>query len=281
MKKFTIISDSSCDLRSQDLTDGIIDFVTVPILYNLGGTDYQDSEDNDIAKLTALMRENKHAPKTACPSVETFADVMRATKTQHVFVITLSGKLSGTYNSARLAAEAVEAETDKKIFVFDSLNTSCGLARIIFKLVKLIKENNHDFEQLCEKLPKIRAVNRVRFLLNDLSNFVKSGRMSKVLGIVTSIIPIKLICGDNGEGEVKKYKQVIGFKKGIEILARLPEDDKAEKQDLIVISHCNNIEGVGIMKSILEKLGFNNIKTLLKRGIATFFANDKGLSIAY
>jgi len=278
MKTFTIIADSSCDLRSTDITDNLIDFVTVPILYSLGGVDYQDTEDNDISVLTTKMKEHKHAPKTACPSVETFAEVMRSAKTTHVFVLTLSSKLSGTYNSARLAAETVPG---KKIFVFDSLTTSAGLARIIYKLVDLINKGTTDFDTLCEKLPQIRAYNRIRFLLNDLGNFVKSGRMSKVLGIVTSIIPIKLICGDNGEGEVKKYKQILGFKKGIEALSEFPINDKAAQDDLIVISHCNNTEGAGVLRSLLEKFGYKNIKTLLQRGIASFFANEKGIAVAY
>ena len=283
MKKFTIIADSSCDLRSHDLTDDLIDFATVPILYNLGGVDHQDTEDSDVTTLTARMKENKQAPKTACPSVETFAETIRSAKTQHVFLLTLSSKLSGTYNSARLAAETVTAEDpNKKVFVFDSLTTSAGLARIVCKLVDLVKKGDLDFDTLCEKLPEIRRSNRIRFFLHDLGNLVKSGRMSKVLGIITSVIPLKLICGDNGEGEIKKYKQVLGAKRGIEALAEFPAKDTADTQDLIVISHCNNKEGAGIIKTILEsKFGFKNIKTLLMRGIATFFANEKGIAVAY
>ena len=295
MKKFTIISDSSCDLRTHDLTDNQIDFTTVPISYRLGEEDFNDTEDSDISTLTTKMKENKQAPKTACPSVETFAEVMRSASTEHIFVLTLSSKLSGTYNSARLAAEEV---ANKKIFVFDSLTTSAGLARIIYKLVKLIKEDKYDFDALCEKLPEIRSRNKIRFFLHNLGNLVKSGRMSKVLGIITSVIPLKLICGDNGEGEIKKYKQVLGAKKGIEALAQFPAECHCEEErrsdlrstslsypdpteNLIVISHCNNMEGAGTVTSILNRLGFKNIKTLLMRGIATFFANDKGIAIAY
>jgi len=281
MKKFTIIADSSCDLRTADITDNLVDFVTVPIHYDLGGASYLDTEDSDVTTLTAKMKEHKQAPKTACPSVETFADTMRSAKSQHVFVITLSSKLSGTYNSARLAAETVNEEGDKKVFVFDSLTTSAGLARIVYKLTDLIKKDECNFDTLCEKLTEIRSRNRIRFFLHDLGNLVKSGRMSKVLGIITSVIPLKLICGDNGEGEIKKYKQVLGGKRGIDALSEFPANDKADTNDLIVISHCNNVEGVGTVTAILKKLGFKNIKTLLMRGIATFFANEKGIAIAY
>lgn len=281
MAKFTIIADSSCDLKSTDIINKHVDFITVPISYTLNNENFQDTEESDTSNLTAKMKESKSAPKSACPSVETFSETMRSAKTKEIFVITLSSKISGTYNSARLAAEDVHKEGKKKVFVFDSLTTSAGLARIIYKLIELIEKDDLDFEQICVKLPEVRSHNRIRFLLQDLGNLVKSGRMSKVLGIITSVIPLKLICGDNGEGEIKKYKQVIGVKKGIEALSEFPTADKAEISDIIVISHCNNTEGAGVLKTLLEKFGFNNIKTLLMRGIATFFANEKGIAIAY
>jgi hypothetical protein len=105
--------------------------------------------------------------------------------------------------------------------------------------------------------------------------------MSKVLGLITSVIPLKLICGDNKEGEIIKHRQVLGLKKGLNSLAELPGNENTDPKDLIVISHCNNQEGAGVIKSLLNKFGFQNIKTLIMRGIATFFANDKGITMAY
>jgi len=281
MKKLTIISDSCCDLKSADLTNDIIDFVTVPISYSLGGVNYQDDENNDVPALVIKMKESKQAPKSACPPPETFADVMRRAQTKHILVITISTGLSGTFNSARLAAETVTAEMpDKKIFVFDSYTAAAGLARVILKTVDLVKHGD-DFDTICAKLPEIRSRTRTRFLLNDLSTLVKTGRMSKVLGLITSVIPLKLICGDNGAGEIVKHKQVLGLKKGLNVMAELPGNEKTAQDELIVISHCNNLEGAGIIKTLLDKFGFKNIKTLIMRGIATFFANDKGITMAY
>lgn len=283
--KYTIIADSSCDLKNANLSCNSVEFVTVPISFTIGEKEYSDDENVDVSTLPALMKANKTAPKTTCPSPEHFAEHMRNAKAKHIICVTLSSKLSGTYNSACIAAEMVRAEQpQKKIFVLDSLTTSAGMAKIIFKLHKLIEEYNLSFEEVTQKITEIRGKTRTRFLLNDLSNFVKSGRMSKVLGIITSVIPIKLICGDNGEGEVKKYKQVLGFKKGMEELANCPGEALSAENinEQIVISHCNNIEGASFLKKLLEnKFGLKNIKTLIMRGIATFFANDRGLALAY
>ena len=282
MKKYTIIADSSCDLRGADLTCGAIDFVTTPISYNIGGVEYVDNEDMDAKELLVKMKQSKTAPKTACPSPETFAEQMRA-GADNIICVTLSSKLSGTYGSAVLASETVRAEQpDKKIFVLDSLTTSAGLVRLLHKLAELIKSDKYSFEEITEKITKIRSTNKIRFLLNDLANLVKAGRMSKVAGIITSIIPLKLLCGDNGDGEIKKYKQVLGFKKAVETLSEFPGEKCEEKDNLIVISHCNNEESASLLKKLIEsKFGFKYIKILLMRGTATTMANDKGLAVAY
>ena len=284
MKKYTIIADSSCDLRSTDIQHENIQFITTPIIYNIGGVDHYDEEDVNVTEMLEKMKASKTWPKTACPSPETFADQMRSAH-DNVIVVTLSSKISGTNQSANLAAETVRAEQPKKkIFILDSLSCSGGMARIIFKLVDLINEGKLSFEEITETVQKYRKMGKIRFLLNDLTNLVKSGRMSKVAGIVTSIIPIKLICGDNGEGEIKKVKSVIGFKKGIEQLAELPGEhlELHGKENIIVITHCNNEESAGVIRKILEsKFGYNNIKTLLMRGVASVMANEKGISVAY
>jgi len=283
-KKYTIISDSSCDLKSTHLTCAQIDFVTAPIFCIVGGIEHVDHEDTDVVELLAKMKQSKTASKTACPSPETFAEQMRAGN-ENIICVTLSSKLSGTYSSAMMAAETVRTEQpDKQIFVLDSLTTSAGLARLLHKLVDLIKSEKFSFAEITQQITDFRGRNRIRFFLNDLSNFVKSGRMSKVAGIISSIIPIKLLCGDNGEGEVKKYKQVIGFKKAVEALSEFPgESLKTEGVDNpIFISHCNSEENASLLKKLLEcKFGFKNIKTFLMRGTATTLANEKGLTLAY
>jgi len=271
----------------------------MPLTYTLEGAEYVDTEDHDVSDLPAKMKASKLAPKTACPSIETIAELIRKSEGSQVFVITVGSKISGTYNASRLAADQVATEKlKKKVYVIDSMTASAGISRIVLKFAALLKKTDLDFEQLCEKLLEIRSRTRTRFLLNDLGTLVKSGRMSKVLGIITSVIPLKLICGDNGAGEIRKYTQVLGMKKGIVALSELPSTnlpsgteslskeeirqiEPREKDDLITISHCNNTEGAGILKTLLEKFGFNNILTFITRGISTFYASDKGIVMAY
>ena len=283
-KKYTIIADSTCDLKKIDLTSDKFDFETTPLTIEVGGVEYVDDESLDTKELLVKMKHTKQASKTACPNPEAFTAQMRAGN-DLIFCITLSSKLSATYQSACLAAETVHAEQpNKKIFILDSLTASSGMARILYKLIDLINDDKYNFEEITEKLTEIRNKSKIRFLLNDLSNLAKSGRMGKIASIITSIIPLKLLCGDNGAGEIKQYKKVLGFNKALESIAEFPGESLESEgiENPIFISHCNNQESANFLKKLLEsKFGFNNIKTLIMRGVTTLIANDKGLAIAY
>lgn len=283
MGKYTIIADSSCDLKNADLESEKFDFFTVPLFITINNEDVIDDEGLIVKDFVAKMKANKSAPKTACPSPESFATEMR--KGENVICLTISSKVSGTYNSAVLAANIVKEESpNKKIFVLDSLSASGGMARILYKLKELIESEKYSFDEVVEQITKYRSGTRVRFLLHDFGNLIKTGRMSKVLGFVFSAIPLKLICGDNGEGEIKKCGQALGTKKGMQVMSEFPKDAvKANgDQTSIVISHCQNEEDASFLKTLLEsKFGLKNIKILFMRGLASFYANDKGLLLAY
>jgi DegV family protein with EDD domain len=261
-----------------------VNFVAVPITITIGEEEFVDIEGLSTELIVEKTKACKTAPKTACPSPESFAEIMRASK-DDILVVTISSKLSGTYNSARLAAEMVaEEQPGKKIFVLDSLSACGGLAHILLTLKETAESQDMSFDDLCVYAAELVSNTKTCFALNDLSTLAKSGRMSKVLGVITSVIPIKLICGDDGEGGIKKLKQVLGFKKAIEAIAEYPgEHSKVRGTDMqVVISHCHNEESANIVKTILEtKFGLKKIITLLMRGTGTIYANDKGLTLAY
>jgi len=283
MAKYTIIADSSCDLRASDVKSPKVDFDTVPLSIIINNESVVDEETLDTQEFVKSMKTNTSKPATACPSPEAFADKIR-NGGDIVFVVTITSKLSGTYNSARLAAEQVASEDPKKkIFVLDTLSASAGATIMIYELVKLIEADKYTFEQLCDKISKIRDNTRVRFVLQDFGNLIKTGRMSKVKAVIASVLNYKLICGDNGEGEIKPVTKTMGMKKAIVALCDCVSDKKDGAKDMpIVISHCHNEEEANILKDqITAKYGFTNIRIIPMRGLACFYANDKGMLLSY
>lgn len=282
--KYTIISDCGCCLKSTYFDSSKFNFFTVPLTIILNDKEIVDVEDLDTKEFVKQMKANKSAPKTACPPPEAFAEKIREAN-DNVFVVTITSKLSGTYNSARLAAETVRQENSKKkIYVLDSLSASAAIALMIYKLIDLIESEQYTFEEIVKEIEKVRSATRLRFFLQDFGNLLKTGRMSKVKGIIATALNIKLLLGEDGEGEIKQCAKAFGTKRALHVLSDFPaEKVKTEGENMpIVITHCQNEEGASFLKKLLEtKFGLTNIKILLQRGLACFYAGDQGILLGY
>ena len=282
--KYTVIADSCCDLFSKDLNSPKINFHVVPMTLIIGEDEYVDDESLDTAMFLEKMKASKTCPRTACPSPEAFAEIMRSS--DNIIIVTLSAKLSGTHASAMLAAEMIKTESpNKKLFVLDTLTASAGVSQILFKLKDLIECGEHGFDEITVRIGEFAHQTRTRFLLQDLTNLIKNGRMGKVVGTILNTAKIKLICGDNGAGEIKKCGMALSIKKGMQTLAEMSGKDLkiigADIMAPITIAHSHNEEDASFLKRILEsKFGFKNIRILLMRGTATLYAADKGIVIA-
>ena len=281
--KYNIIADSSCDLRAADFNSDKFEFTTIPITVTIEGKDYYDDESLNIGEMISAMKLSKKAPMTSCPSPDAFANAMK--KDGDVICVTLSSKLSGTFNSARLAAEQVrEEKPNKNIFILDSLMTSAGMALILIELKRMIENEVYDFETIVKHITEYAKSVKIRFIVQDLSNFIKTGRMKSVTAMIASMLSIKPICGDNGDGEIKVYEKVLGTKKALKALSRYPAEKVAAKGENtpIIITHCYNEPDVEFLKLQLEaELGLTNITIYAMRGVASVYANEKGLSIAF
>ena len=279
--KYTIISDSCCNIFAKDLNSSQIDFHVVPLTLILGNEEFIDDDKLDTRKFVEKMNGQKIAARSACPSPEAFAEIMR--KGDNIIVVTISAKLSATNASAVTAASIIKKEfPNKNICVIDTLTACTGQDRVLFKLKEVIESGKHSFDDVAEKFTQICHSTRVRFLLQDLGNLIKNGRMNKVVGTMLSAAKIKVICGENEEGEIKKFGLSLGTKKGLANLAEFPKAAGREADNLITVAHVHNEEDALFIKKMLEtKFGFRNVKVLLMRGLSSLYAADKGIVIAY
>lgn len=277
-----IISDSSCDLPSDFLEKDGIDFSIVPLKIIVGDKEFIDDNSLDTMELIKAMKACKSSSFSACPSPEDFALTLR--KNEENYIITMTSALSGTFNSARIGRDIIQSENpNTKVGLFDSLATSSAMILMIMYLRDLIKSNKYDFETICTMLTDYQKTLKLRFIIQDLSNLIKTGRMSRVAGVVASALSIFPICGDDGKGEIAVIKKVRGIKKALSNLAGLVEEKLAQQKDFpVVIAHCNNETDAQTLKEILEsKYQLKNIQIFPMRGLASFYSNDKGLIMSY
>ena len=121
---YKIVVDSCCELPEEYLQDPR--FEIVPLGLEVGDYQIQDDENFNQAEFLKKVAECPKCPKSACPSPECFREAYHA-EAEHVYVITLSSHLSGSYNSAVLGMNLYREKYGKKqIHIIDSESASCG-----------------------------------------------------------------------------------------------------------------------------------------------------------
>ena len=122
-KKWKIIADSGCDYRSLDNLAPDTEFVSVPLTIQVGETIYRDDAQLNIDQMMEEMYATTTASKSACPSPD---DYMKSFEgADNIVVVTITGTLSGSYNSAEIAKKIyLEEHPDAKIHVIDSLSAT-------------------------------------------------------------------------------------------------------------------------------------------------------------
>lgn len=277
---YKIVIDSCGELPEDMKADG--HFCNVPLEIEIDGYHIKDDETFNQLDFLRRVKESIHGPKSACPSPESFMSAFEG-ETEHVYVVTLSGKLSGSYNSAVLAADLYKEEhkEQKQIYVFNSRSASIGETLIGLK-VQEYEEAGYSFEEVIQKTEAYISEMNTFFVLETLETLRKAGRLSNLKAFVANTLNIKPVMGATKEGTIQQLGQARGMKKA---LSKMVEDMLAKTRDcehkILAISHCNCPERAEFVKNTIEKLAhFKRIVIVNTAGISSMYANDGGIIIA-
>ena len=129
--------------------------------------------------------------------------------------ISLSSGISGTYNSACVAAEEMKEEyPDRKIYVVDSYAASAGFGLVMDTLADM-RDNGADIEELKSWIDINRKKMHHWFFTTDLTFFIKGGRVSKTSGFVGNLLGICPLLNVDNEGKLVPREKIRGKKKVI------------------------------------------------------------------
>lgn len=274
-----IVADSSCDL-SQELKEEMnIDIA--PLTLILEGKEYVDNEELNISEYIENMANCKTAPKTACPSPQDYIEKYKGEES--VFVVPLSSKLSGSYNSAVLAKNLFLDEIGNKfIHVFDSVTASVGQTIISLKINELSKLNLGELE-IVEKVNKYISEMKTYFLLESLDHLAKAGRLNPIIAKVANMLSIKPIMGSNDDGTIRMVEKTRGYKKAFKrFIDIIGEEGSNLEQKVLGIAHCNCLErALQFKEEVLKRYNFKDIVVVEMSGLSTTYADDGGLVIAF
>ena len=275
---YKIVLDSCGELPAELLGDHR--FERVPLGLEVGEYKILDDENFDQAEFLRKVAESPKCPKSSCPSPERFMESYGEPEAEHVYAVTLSSPLSGSYNSAELGKKLYhEKYGDKKIHVVDSRSASGGETQIALKLVDL-EEAGLPFEEIVERIEEFRDNLQTYFVLDNLETLRKNGRLTGVKALVASTLSIKPVMGAD-KGEIIQRSQTIGIKKALSRMAELvAKEVKGPEEKRLVITHCNAPDRAEqVKKMILEKVRFRECIIMDMRGVSTMYANDGGVLV--
>ncbi len=278
MKKYQILVDSSADMPENYLENSEIGFNVVPLSIYVGEEEFIDDKDLNTAELVKKMNNCKEKMRTACPSVDAWNQYFD--NAEHTFVVTMTGQLSGTFNSAVVATN--EAKNKGNIHVFDTKSTSGTLELVVDHIVSLINEGK-EFNEIVESTENFIGTRNLFFILHKFDNLIANGRMSKFAGLVAKTLVIRPICTASKKGTIEISNKCIGalnaYKKLAELCTLRCDDFENRK---LIITHCFNPEDAEKIKELVTaKCNFKEVVIKPMRGLTSFYAQEKGIIICF
>ena len=279
---YKIVVDSCGELTEDLKRDG--HFQTVSLELDVDGYRIRDDESFDQMEFLRRVKESPNCPKSACPSPEEYLHAYEGAE-EHVYAVTLSGELSGSYNSAVLGKNLYEEEhgTDapKRIHVFNSCSASIGETLIGLK-VQECEEAGMPFEEVVERTEEYIASMNTYFVLESLETLRKNGRLTNLKTFIANTLNIKPVMGSTDEGAICQLDQARGMNKALErmIQSMLRSTGDCENR-ILAISHCNCPERAAVVKKKIEQLArFKQIIVIDTAGVSSMYANDGGIIMA-
>lgn len=271
--KRKIVADSSCDIWE---LNGV-DFAVAPMTISTDNKHYVDNQELDVHLMSEDLAKYKGVSHTACPSVGSWLDCYEGYN--EVFVITLTGAMSGTYNSAMTAKGIYEEENENvKVHVFDSLSTGPEMRLLIEKLKEMIEEDL-TFEEIVEKGQDYLNHTRLFFALKSLHNFAMNGRVSKAVASAIGVLNISIFATASEEGTIQQISKCRGEKKVVKSLIEHLEN-AGYHGGKVRISHADNLKlAHNVRDKILELYPHADIIVYPMGGLCTYYAEIGGLLV--
>lgn len=271
--KRKIVADSSCDMWE---LNGV-DFAVAPMTISTDNKHYVDNQELDVHLMSEELAKYKGVSHTACPSVGSWLDCYEGF--DEIFVITLTGTMSGTYNSAMTAKGIYEEENENvKVHVFDSLSTGPEMRLLIEKLKEMIEEDL-PFEEIVEKGQDYLNHSRLFFALKSLHNFAMNGRVSKAVASAIGVLNISIFATASEEGTIQQISKCRGEKKVIKSMIEHLEN-AGYHGGKVRISHADNLKlAHNVRDKILERYPNADIIVYPMGGLCTYYAEIGGLLV--
>lgn len=210
--KIAVVTDSTAYLTPEEAAANNIRVVPIPFVLN--GKSYQEGVDITNEEFYAQMKTSKSFPTTSQPPIGELMQLYQGLADEGydaVISIHLTKTISGLLNTVAQIAE--EMKDTIKIVPFDSYITVHLMGTMAMDAAKFIRQGD-DLDTVVAKLTKLRDTVRSNFVVDDLQNLVRGGRLSNASAFVGSILRIKpLLSFDNDRHAIEAFEKVRSMKR--------------------------------------------------------------------
>ena len=246
-----VFVDSGSSIKQEEKELYSVEIIPLKIL--LGDKEYKDGIDLSMDEFYHQLIDNKIFPKTSLPSVVDFEDKVNAYTEagDDVIIITISSKISGTYNFIRLLFE-----DNPKVTVIDSL-TAVGGIRLLVNEINRFRKEAVDF--IVSKVKALIPRIKVAAIPETLTYLLRGGRLSKVsyaLGTALRIHPV--ISLDDGKVQVDAKKR--GLRHSMEYIVNSLEELKCDPNHEIIPSYTYQKDNLEKLISLTDVKYYSQMK---------------------
>jgi DegV family protein with EDD domain len=223
-----VVIDSTADLP--DARGRYPNWRLVPLYVRFGDETFREYVDISPEEFYRRLRASSEPPKSSQPSPADFQAVFDSLGDyEHIVCVVLSAKISGTFESARLAADSLGGG---RVSVFDSGVTSGGTV-ILADAVQRRLDAGTDADEIAALVERFRRERGLLFTVDTLDYLIRGGRIGKAAGLAGQLLSVKPILVFD-DGEVAPFKRVRGRGKAIAELERIFADGTSDSPTLHV-----------------------------------------------
>lgn len=247
MKKIAVVVDSTAVIGNETIKNNS-NLYSIPLQVIFGNESYKDGIDLTPSEFFNKFDESDVLPTTSQPSIgeliELFEDIVDIY--DHIIYITISSKISGTFQAGVLAQSQV---SEDKITVIDSKFTSILQKEMALESLELIN-NGASLEEVLENIEYIKNKGNVLLVVDDLKHLARMGRLKASEASIGSLLKVKPVL-HFVDGEILVKTKIRTTKKSHKKLVDLVSDEKLNDDSKILIAHAS---GMGYALSLKEEV---------------------------
>ena len=270
---YKIVSDSS-----SNLLQGTQWYQSVPLKI-LGQQEYIDDGSQDVAEMVHHLKHFKGKSSSSCPNVSDWLDAFEGH--QCIFAVTITQRLSGSYNAAVQAANTYREEhPDARIYVIDSMAAGPEMAMIVDK-IRTLMDQGLDPDQVMEQVKDYQSHLYTLFCLESLTNLARNGRVNPTVAKLAGVLGIR-VCGEAQQGQIVPIHKARGAKKALNTLVEMIVERGFQDGCLLRVAHCFAPETAQALgDAILEKFPNARFQMETTGVLCSYYAEQGGLMIGF